>query len=304
VCIVTYNSQSTIGPLIRSLAADRVVSVIRIFDNASSDDTVHRVEELAKQLSVTITVHLSDLNLGFPAACNALFREAKSDVVAFVNPDIEFHDATLSQLVETVRQDHSVGIATCRLQTRDGRAQSAAARSTPTLMKLLAANSPRALRQLVSHRYRRTASNHLESDHDVDCMSGALMVLRTSLRNQVGYFDESVFMYLEDVDYARRVQCHGLRIRYVGTLSAWHDSGASAKDHATELYALMPQVWLTYFYRYGTPATRWFVRPVLIGLCLLLTMSKLGRRRRPTAEFRALHQAVIYRPQLRPWWTG
>src|SRR5579884_1713224 len=85
-CIVTYNSEAVIEPLLRSLAQESHLRLIRVFDNASTDATVTRVEETAPSLAVPVEVTRSPANLGFPAACNRLFQEVTSPVIALINP--------------------------------------------------------------------------------------------------------------------------------------------------------------------------------------------------------------------------
>ena len=303
-CIVTFNSGEVIEPLVRSLTMEPAVAAIRVFDNASSDGTVERLRELAAESPVPLIVTESQENLGFPVGCNRLLRQVESDVAAFVNPDVELRDGALSQLAELVHGDRSIGIATCGLRTRDGRTQSEPARPKPSLPRLVAANAPDWLRRRAARRAGVAVAHRegMDVDRDVDCTTGALMVFRTELCEQVGYMDESVFMYLEDVDWCARVRLRGLRIRYVGSMWAWHESGVSAEPHHSELFALMPQVWLTYFRRYGSAPARWLARPVLVGLTLCLALGRLLRGRRPTAELRALRQALTFRPRLHPSW--
>jgi N-acetylglucosaminyl-diphospho-decaprenol L-rhamnosyltransferase len=306
-CVVTYNSEDAVERLVRSLVTEPALAAIRVFDNASSDGTVDRLTRLTAGSPVPLVVTASSENLGFPAGCNRLLRAVESEVAVFVNPDVEMREGALSELAELVHRDDSIGIATCGLRTRDGRVQSEPARPTPTLTRLVAQNAPQALRHAAAGRTRARhcgdRPSRLETDHDVECTTGALMVFPTDLRHRVGYMDESVFMYLEDLDWCARVRRSGLRIRYLGSRWAWHESGASASSHQDHLFALMPQVWLTYFRRYGSFFARRLARPVLVALTLSLAAGSLLRGRRPYPELRALRQALTYRPRPEPEWS-
>jgi N-acetylglucosaminyl-diphospho-decaprenol L-rhamnosyltransferase len=138
VCIVTYNSAGTISRLIRSLHAEPTVATIRLLDNASSDATLAVARAAGDAGPIPLVVDASATNLGFPAGVNRLLKNATSEVVAIVNPDIEFTRGTLSRLVDAVVTDRSIGIASCRLTTRDGRPQSEPARARPRQRRLLA----------------------------------------------------------------------------------------------------------------------------------------------------------------------
>ena len=91
-------------------------------------------------------------------------------------------------------------------------------------------------------------------------------------------------------------------MRYHGDVWAWHDSGVSSGPEANALYALMPQVWLTYFSRYGTPWQRRLVRPVLLAICSIGWITELAGGSPAGKHFPALKQALTYRPDEAPTW--
>ena len=301
ICIVTFNSEETISALLTSIVREPLPTHIHLFDNASSDGTLRVVRHTASALGLDIDVVESTDNLGFPAASNKLLRRCNSPIVALVNPDIEFTDQSLYRLCENVATDDSIGIAACRQMTRDNRPQPEAARSSLRLRRLLAADLPGWLRAPMRRR-RLESGGPLYVDQDVQCMSGALMVFRRTLLSTIGYLDISVFMYLEDSDFAARVRAAGLRIWYVGTVWVWHNSGVSARGRESSLYALLPEVWLTYLHRYGRRYERLVARPVLIIVCSIAVGRRLRRGEAPTGEMRALKQSITFKPIKRPYW--
>jgi GT2 family glycosyltransferase len=300
VCTVTFNNASSVTQLIRSLERERLPMTVRIWDNASGDDTPAVLAALKRKTALLMTVHAEAVNVGFPAACNRILAKGSAEVVALVNPDIELSQGALETLVNIVRADPTIGIASCRLMTRDGRAQSESARARPRLSRLVASYAPRFLRQFRDGGGRPTT--RLDTDSDVECTSGALMVVRRDLLDAVGLLDESVFMYLEDLDFAARVRAAGYRIRYVGTVWAWHDSGVSSAPHQSELFALLPQVWLTYVRRYGRMHERILVRPALLAVCFLATLTRTSRGELPRGELRAIRHVFTYRPSSAAKW--
>jgi N-acetylglucosaminyl-diphospho-decaprenol L-rhamnosyltransferase len=299
-CVVTFNSAETIGDLLRSLAAERIPIRVQIFDNASSDDTVSVVRDVCGGLDLDVKLHESDVNHGFPAACNELLSESREPAIAVVNPDVELTRGTLERLVALVGQDPSIGIATCRLVGREGSPQGGGARPRPRL------------RELITHRVRRglggltrtqARDELLVVDRDVECTAGALMVFRRELIADIGYLDESVFMYLEDVDFAARVRAADLRIHYAGTLWVWHVGGGSTpRPHEPRIYKLFPQVWITYMCRYGSPAERFAVRPFVFGIAGGSAIARLLVGKSPAGQVAAMWEALTYRPNQRPVW--
>jgi GT2 family glycosyltransferase len=300
VCVVTFNNANSIVRLLRSLERERVPMTVHLWDNGSTDGTGALLAGLKVNSAIRMMVRREHLNIGFPAACNRMLATCSAEVVAIVNPDIELSPGALGKLVDVVRADPTIGVASCRLLTRDGRAQSEPARSRPRLRQLMVGYAPF---YLPRHRLPHSRSTgRLYVDSDVQCTSGALMVLRRRLLDELGLLDESVFMYLEDLDFSARVRAAGYRIRYVGTVWAWHDSGVSSAAHQSELFALLPQVWLTYLGRYGRIHERLVVRPVLLAVCLLAALRRTAGGERPLAEIRALRQVLSYRPASAPRW--
>lgn len=324
VCIVTYNSEDSISRLLFSLARDPVVATIYLLDNASTDNTLAVVRAEAARLQLTVSIEQSRTNLGFPRGCNRLLSRTRAAVVAMVNPDVELTKNALTALTTTALADSSIGIVSCRLVTRDGRPQSEAARGRLRLRRLVASCivPPRLARAVRDSRWnvRRAGENRtgvsrvvswfgarpastLVEDLDVECTIGALMVFRRELLWRVGYFDDSVFMYLEDLDFCERVRRAGLRIRYLGTTTVWHDSGTSARGSHARLYALLPQVWLTYLRRYGAPRERVLARPVLAAVCGIDALKRLAHGESPRGELLAVWYALTYRPRSKPRWS-
>lgn len=303
VCIITFNNADTIGHLLTSLEHEPLSAVVRILDNASVDGTPEVIDALANASRGRILTELSDINIGFPAASNRLLRQCTSDVVALVNPDIEFTPGSLARLVYAAWADRTIGIASCRLMTRDGQPQREPARRRPQLRRLIVGHLiPHRLLTWVRATRRHPGGHHLFSDHDVECTSGALMVFRRDLLATVGYLDSSVFMYLEDIDFAARVSTAGYRIRYFGATYAWHDAGVSARGRESQLYALLPQVWLTYLRRYGRRHQRLSARPLLLMVAVIAVLKRLANGEAPRGEIRALWCVLNYRPAIKPIW--
>ena len=141
-------------------------------------------------------------NVGFPAGCNMLLRECTSAFVLIFNPDVELRPGVLSRLKSALVANPRIALATCQLRTRDGRSQSEPARARPTLLRLVAANAPAFLRSIVRRNPAHAASRKIDAVIDVDATMGALLLLPRRILQDVGLFDESVFMYLEGLDFS------------------------------------------------------------------------------------------------------
>ena len=70
--------------------------------------------------------------------------------------------------------------------------------------------------------------------HEVDSVVGAFMLMRRSVLEKVGYFDEDYFLYGEDIDLCFRVKKAGFKVMYVPQVKIKHVKGISSgiKKHS------------------------------------------------------------------------
>ena len=98
---------------------------------------------------------------------------------------------------------------------------------------------------------RRFPTHFMEEwDHadsrDVDHVMGAFYLIRRDLFHQLGGFDETVFVYLEDLDLSVRVRNAGSRIHYLAEARAYHKGGGTSEQvKARRLYYSLKAVFST-----------------------------------------------------------
>jgi N-acetylglucosaminyl-diphospho-decaprenol L-rhamnosyltransferase len=235
VVIVTYNSAADLPLLLDSLpaAAPGLTPRVLVVDNGSSDDTL-----AVARAHPEVTVVESGGNIGFAGGINVGRRHAGAfDALAIVNPDSTLRPGCLRILIDALA-DPSVGVVAPTIREVDG-GLFQSLRREPTVLRALGEslfgahlpNRPAAL----SDTYRRTGDyDHV---HDVDWVSGAMVVVGASCDAAVGDWDERYFLYSEETDYARRARARGFRIRFVPGAEVVHVGGGSGTSAA--LVALM-----------------------------------------------------------------
>ena len=67
----------------------------------------------------------------------------------------------------------------------------------------------------------------IEETNEVDSVSGAFMLIPRTVLNKVGLFDESIFMYAEDIDLCYRIKQRGYKVVYYADVSMTHLKGQS-----------------------------------------------------------------------------
>ena len=129
VIVVNYNA----GPLLTACVRTALpqVSEVLVVDNASSDSSV---EGFARQVAdePRLKILRNDANLGFAAACNIGFSQAKGDFVLFLNPDCRLDEAAVLELLRALQADAAVGMVGGLLVNPDGSEQGGGRRAVPT----------------------------------------------------------------------------------------------------------------------------------------------------------------------------
>ena len=232
IVTVSYGSGTTLARLLDSIsgAFSGARPPIVVADNRPEEG--HDVAALATSAGATY-LPLPE-NPGYGTAVNRgeALLPAHVEWVLVVNPDLVLGAGSIDTLLATIGTDDriaSVGPATYSV---DGSLYPSA-RPVPSLRSgighALFANVW--VRNPWSSRYRATLDTSAPAD--VGWLSGACVLVRRSAFHQVGGFDESYFMYFEDVDLGYRFGRAGFRNVFEPRASTVHSGGHSTGGEAT-----------------------------------------------------------------------
>ena len=221
VVIVAYSSSGTIGDALASLAAAHEEGLARVVvvDNASPDGTADRVAldhpwvELVR----------SPENLGYGRGCNLGFERVRSPFVLFMNADVVIAPADLRELLRFQRGGDRIGMTApaTRFPWTD-LFQPVGNALTPRSLVAEASGIPG-----LSPKKRALRSG--EASFKTDWLCGAIMLVRSDAFRAVGGFDPRFFLYFEETDICRRLHAAGWELWAVGSATATHLAGASAR---------------------------------------------------------------------------
>jgi len=221
IVVVTFNGvENTYECLESVLAHADVTYELIVVDNASTDQTADLLSRLRGA-----TVLRNDGNLGFGRACNQAAARATGRYLLFLNSDAVLGPASLSALVETARADPRCGAVGGRLVWPDGRLQEAGSIlwSDGTAEGYGRGSDPLA----PEFTFRR----------EVDYCSGALLLVRRDLFDELGGFDDRYApAYYEDADLCLGLGRLGYRVVYQPGATARHrEYGSSPAGQASAL---------------------------------------------------------------------
>ena len=231
--LVTHNSKLFLLGAVES-CLESGVEHLCVVDNASSDGTPALLRELAASHS-QIDVVLNDSNRGFATACNQGLARCPGKALLFLNPDCTLGPGALARMLEVLGSDATIGMVGGFLCFPDGSEQPGGRRRFPTPVSALL----RVLRwPCINHaRKARTACGSFELHHQplpenpisVDAISGACMLVRRQAIDEVGPWDEAFFLHCEDLDWCKRFQLNGWKVKFVPDAPIVHFKGASSR---------------------------------------------------------------------------
>ena len=279
ICIIIVNYRTA------DLAVDCLLSIsaqfaelpelhVVVVDNASGDGSAEKLMEVVdrKAWHGWVSVLPLDRNGGFAFGNNAGIREAlrsacHKDYIVLLNPDTIIHSGAIRVLLDFMDSHQCVGIAGSRLENAEG-AVECSAHTAPSPLGELESSARWGILSGALRRYAVTPPMR-ETAHECDWVSGASLIIRREVIEQIGLMDEGYFLYFEEVDFCLRAQKAGWKIWFVPDSRVVHFEGASTGIRDT--VRRRPQYWYA-------SRRRYFVKHFGVpGLILADTLWATGR---------------------------
>jgi len=226
--VVNYNARRYLLPCIAALRAEGVVDVV-VADNASVDGS----EDAVKRADPDVTYVQTGNNLGYGAGANrgAAAADPATPYLLICNPDTIVEPGAIKAMVAALEADPRRGIVGPRIEDPGGDVYPSP-RAFPrtgdaighAFLGLFAPGNR------FTRRYRMLDWDR-STTADVDWVSGSFLVVRREAWRDVGGFDESYFMYAEDVDLCWRAHEAGWKVCFEPSATIVHVQGASTDRH-------------------------------------------------------------------------
>jgi hypothetical protein len=256
IVIVNHNTEVH---LIRTLASlvDKIEGIsyeIIVVDNASTDGSVIAVKRSYPMVELVIM----DYNAGFARANNEGARQASGQYMLILNSDTEVPPGTVEKLIDIKREKKDWGVVAPLIYNPDGSLQLSWGWDphlhTEVFLKFFAEKW---------YRWKQRRKNGL-SDRDVDWVSGACFLIETNLYREIGGFDESFFLYMEDADLGKRVRQRGRKIHLTSEARIIHLLGQSVAGVPGRRLIEAKKSQLYYYCKHNSRAARAILRQYLL----------------------------------------
>lgn len=286
IIIVTHNSREDILKCLLSWKdfCVGVITEIIVFDNKSIDGTA----DIVAQNYPEARVFRHPENVGFARANNLAVAHAHGHYVLLLNPDTWVDDDLASALVKFLDAHPEADACAPRVLTPGGTVQFSSVCALPTVELLFYEQA--GLSQLFPRsprfgRYRMTCWSHDEIRR-VEHATAACLAIRREAYHAVGGFDESYFMYIEDVDFSYRLYAQDRKIFYLPAAHVFHAGSHSGCQMPIENFLELYRSFYLYFRKHHGDGTVLAVKVVMsFGLLLRIV---------------ALAVAVLFEKSSRP----
>lgn len=229
IIIVNYNVQFFLENCLNSVidSIKGIEAEVFVVDNNSVDGSV----EMVKTKFPSVKCIANNENLGFSKANNQAIKLAKGEYILLLNPDTVLEENTLKTCCDFLDSHPDGGGLGVKMLDGKGNFLPESKRGLPrpsvAFYKIFGLSTlfPK------SKRFSQYHLGHLSKDknHEVDVLSGAFMMLRKSVLDQIGLLDENFFMYGEDIDLSYRITQANYKNYYLADTSIIHYKGESTK---------------------------------------------------------------------------
>lgn len=193
---------------------------IIVVDNASPDSSW---KVLIAEFPTINFIESKD-NLGFSKANNIGVKAAKGEYVYILNPDTEIEGDYFKEVLDFSDNQKNIGALGLRMHNAKGEFLPESKRSVPALINSF---------EKLFTKLRDDSKTYYRNDVDefdiaeVTVMTGANLLMKKSVYDEVGGFDERYFMYGEDIDLCYTILRKGYKNFYYGKYSILHYKGES-----------------------------------------------------------------------------
>jgi len=275
IVIVSYNVRDLLADCLRSIASsisvnpagmgapsgDGLAIEVIVVDSASTDSTPSMIRKLFPWARL---IALNE-NVGFSRGNNIGIEAAGGRRLLLINPDTIVEGNALANLCSCLDTHPEVGLVGPQLLNADGTVQSSR-RRFPTLLTAFFESTwlqPFAPPSILRSYYGMDKRD--DEIASVDWVTGAAMLVRKEVIEQVGGLDERFFMYSEELDWQRRIKRAGWDVVYYPEAKVTHFGGKSSEQAEAATHIAFQRSKFLYFRKYHGVVPAFVLRMFLLA---------------------------------------
>lgn len=270
IIIVNYNVTQLLRNCLLSIQkyVEKVEYEVVVIDNASTDSSWgDLIPEFPDVQFIS-----SKNNGGFSKANNQAIQKAKGEYLLLLNPDTELEGFYMKELLDFSDAKPEFGCLGVRMHDAEGNFLPESKRSVPDMFN----SFEKLFTNLKKNNSKSYYRNDIEEKEiaEVEVITGAFLLVRKAVYENIGGLDESYFMYGEDIDLCYTLLRKGYKNYYYGKVSILHHKGESTVKNEVYLkrfYGAM-QIFIDKYYKEDKPMQYSFLKA---GLKLRYQIEKI-----------------------------
>lgn len=284
VIIVNWNTKELLSNCLSSIFkyTTGIKFEVIVVDNGSTDGS----DDLVKKKFPQVKLILNKDNCGFTKANNQGIKVAKGEYILLLNSDTYLTENSFKKLIDQAKSYQNLGALGPQLLNEDRSIQQSAG-FFPYLPQVFYWMS--FLDDLPGSTflkpYHVDHDSFYKSDHQVDWVTAAAILVPREVINEIGELDEKIFMYGEEVDWCYRIKNAGYKI-YFSPITKLIHLGRGSSQQISKSAILGEYTGIRYFYQKHKGLLSLQLLGILLkigALARVVIFNILGRRQ--TAKF-------------------
>ncbi|MFZ1322260.1 MAG: glycosyltransferase family 2 protein [Ignavibacteria bacterium] len=294
VIIVNYNTTEHIKKCLDSISnyTKSINYEIIVVDNNSPDRSI----EYFPNEFPAVKFIFRKVNDGFGAGCNFGVKNAKGKYLLFLNPDIVLKDNAIYEFFQFMEKNKNVGLCSALLTDSNGNFQYTY-NYFPSVFWEFSEAITRKIPERIKELLDKLALESNRESLEVDWVIGACMFIRSELYKKLEGFDESFFLYYEDVDLEFRLSKLDFKIVVLPNIKIQHieRSSINPKNRYDVCYYNIHLSKMRYMNKHFGFFKRNFIRLLFIlGMLLRLLVIVFNKKKSPYTSNQIINVLKIY----------
>ena len=227
VLVLNYNDYKTTNSFVDLVKNYSNVGHVLVVDNKSTDDSL---EKLKKRTSDKVILIESEHNGGYGAGNNLgiryLSERFHSEYILLSNPDVIVSENVLLKMEDFLRSHSDYAIVSPFMCDTEGKRQGNTAFRIPSKWEYILSSDLLLKKYIHSFNYEMKEFENVDVQN-VGCVSGSMFLMRTEDMLKYGMYDESIFLYCEEVVLGKKMSNSGKKTGLLTNLTYIHNHSVS-----------------------------------------------------------------------------
>jgi GT2 family glycosyltransferase len=276
IIIVNYNVKFLLEQCLHSVyrTLSGINSEIIVVDNNSTDGSREYLPSVFKKVKFIY----NNENAGFAKACNQGVKISSGKFILFLNPDTLVPGGCFQKCISFFETHADAGAIGVRMVNEKNKFLKESKRGFPSPAASVYKLFGLAFLFPGSKIFSAYYMGHLpeKENNPVDVLSGAFMMIKKEALQKTGGFDESFFMYGEDIDLSYRIKQAGFQNYYLGEITITHFKGGSTSYDYKYIKTFYGAMNLFIKKHYQGKRSPFFVGTLYAGIWLRKMMATAG----------------------------